>query len=247
MSSTVNRYIRVFPIKDELNESDIQEIGKVIVSNSHYLENRLEYSISKDFADLIFTDEDGEHFKGLDFDKYVFWELSGSSFGNPDWIRKVDKTDQKNIKDAIYQFDRIVIVRKNSLPEQFRINGKYTACKCFPIGQNESTIPTKVSEFNLLEYSLSTDNSGIISIEVQEKKHQYLVDFISSIGTVGSTVSKTDDLIEVSFLFNNRVIRTYKWIDDSPNKLEEHRYGYWECRSADFWDNCDIGETDFVN
>jgi len=52
------------------------------------------------------------------------------------------------------------------------------------------------------------------------------------------SISKTNDLEKVIFYCKNEVTRSYKWIDDSPEKIYEHRYGYWECQNADSWDNC---------
>lgn len=265
-SSTLRRSIRVYPKHENVSDKMAFDICSEIVNNCKHLENQLQYRIenSSNFVGILFAATDGNHYLNLDFDKYNFWEIVASDYGDADWIREVKEPTNEKGETAIYTFDKIEFIGnqeklldfyekiydfklKSKITEEFKkpkkrsvvINtkGSYTANNSTEIGQLNTRVPKKVDNFDLLNEFGGINKAGIETIEFQEDGFSFLDYFLNNIGTVGSTISKTDEIEQVKIYNQNKIVRKYNWIDDSPKTKSKHRYGYWECRNADSWEN----------
>ncbi|PHN02584.1 hypothetical protein [Flavilitoribacter nigricans] len=266
-ASSIKKSIRVFPKEGTINEMDALDICKQLIKNCKHLENQLQYRIDfqSNYIEMLFTATDGEHYLDIDFEKYHFWELAGSSYGGADWIKEVTSAVNKRGEVAFYAFDKIEFIGnqetlmdfyktiyefnyENRITRSFKspqknkveidIKGIYTANTQTEIGGEDTRTPQRKDRFNLLKEFGTFDNRGIETIIFEERGFFLQEFFLDEIGKVGSAVSKINDLEEVIFCFNNKKIRTYKWIDNSPQKVGKHRYGYWKCNNADWWENC---------
>jgi len=268
MSASVSKKsIRVFPKIGEVNDQIALEICNKLIKNCKHLERQLQYRLAfqLNYIEILFAATDGEHYLDMDFGKYHFWELAGSDFGGADWIREVTNTVNTRGETAFYSFDRLEFIGnqetltefyqsiyefsyENQVTRAFRnpqqnkveinIKGIYTANTVTEIGEINTRVPQRKKEFNLIEEFEGFDNRGIETILFEERGFFFQEFFLDEIGKTGSVVSKTNNLEGVNFYSKNKKIRTYKWIDNSPEKNDKHRYGYWKCNNADWWENC---------
>lgn len=265
--SIIKKSVRIFPKEGQVDEKKALEICTKLIKNCKHLEKQLQYRIDfkTNYIEILFTATDGVHYLDVDFEKYHIWELAGSSYGGTDWIKEVTNPVNSRGETAFYTFDKIEFIgnqgtlmnfykniyefsHENSITKAFKspqkdkveinVKGIYTANTETEIGNEETRIPQRKERFELLKEFETFDDCGIESIIFEERDFYFQEFFLEEIGRVGSTVSKTNDLEEVILYNNNRKIRTYKWIDNSPEKIDKHRYGYWKCNNADWWENC---------
>lgn len=266
-AASIKKSLRIFPKKGNVNEKNALDICHKLINNCRHLEQQLQYRIDfqDNYIEVLFTAIDGEHYLDMDFEKYHFWELAGTSNGRPDWVKLI--TDKINTpgETAFYSFNKIEFIGnqstlmnfykdiyefnlENQISRAFKnpqknkveinVKGIYTANTESETGKEETRIPQRKDQFELLEEFEKYDYSEIETIMFEEKGFFLKEFFLDEIGRVGSTVAKTNDLEEVIFYHNNKKTRTYQWIDNSPEKVDKHRYGYWKCNYADWWENC---------
>lgn len=263
----MRKAIRVFPKKGLITDEKALEICKLFISNVRYLENQLQYTLNEqyNFLDILVGYEDAPIYSEFDFEKYQIWELA-SSAGNDGvhWVTEV--TNSENVIGepiAYYAFDKIEFIGNqetlsnfyqniydglsskmkqtfsNSIDKKMvlNVNGIYTSSASFDVGKFDSFIPQKVNQIELrtgLTPSYS-ESSGMESI-MFEKNGFYLKEFF--LDEIGSATSKTNDLEAVNFFYQNRIIKSFEWFDNSPEKKDINRYGNWGCKTGEWWDNC---------
>jgi hypothetical protein len=266
-ASSIKKSIRIFPKEKKVDEKVALDICNKLIKNCKHLENQLQYRIDfqSNYIEILFTAPDGEHYLDMDFEKYHFWELAGSSYGGTDWIKEVTDTVNRRGETAFYSFDKIEFIGnqeelmnfyeniyefsyENSITRAFKnpqknkveinVKGIYTANTETEIGDEYTMTPQRKNRFELLKEFETSDNRGIETIIFEERGFFFQEFFLDDIGRVGSILSKAHDLEEVILYNNNKKIRTYKWVDNSSKKVDKHRYGYWKCNNADWWENC---------
>jgi len=189
-ASSIKKSIRIFPKEGEITELITLDICNKLIKNCKHLENQLQYRLDfqSNYIEVLFAATDGEHYLDMDFEKYHFWELAGSSYGGTDWIKEVTNSINERGEPAFYSFDRIEFIGKqetlmnfyktiyefsyeNQITHAFKnpkknkveinIKGIYTANTETEIGDSNTRIPQRKDKFELLKEFETFDKPGI--------------------------------------------------------------------------------------
>lgn len=255
--------IRIFPKEEKVCNDKALGLCKELINNSRFLDNQLQYNIDLDlnFIDVRIGATTFNLYENIDTNRYDIWHI-GAYSGSYDWIREINEPIDLSEK-TLYAFDQIEFIGKQNTLMDFykkvydfrfkdysdpifkafnkpkensvklKVKGMYNACNFCYVGELDTREPQRKVEFDLFKESVSFDKQGIGNIIFECSGFTLLEAFIHKIGIEGFTISKTNDLQKVIFYHENKVMRSYEWIDDSPGKVYEHRYGYWKTQNAD--------------
>lgn len=111
-ASVIKKSVRIFPKKGRVDDQIALDMCNQLIKNCKFLENQLQYRIDfpSNYIEILFAATDGEHYLDMDFEKYHFWELAGSSSGKNDWIREIENTVNCEGETAFYSFDKLEFI-----------------------------------------------------------------------------------------------------------------------------------------